>query len=301
MARKFNKEGVIPHSFSFGLIPIVNAVCRGDDTELKAALFECFCGIREDYDEVIDKCQKMKSHNDYLTRKMMDNLDIDNSHKCVVSFCEPDNKELIGLVANKLQSKYGKPAFVLRELNEDKWTGSLRSPIPIGTLINDSGLGETHGHECASGITVCKTDYKAFLEWFDTLDLGSGDTDKATAEISLKDGGELCELIDKYRFMFAQGIPEPTFYFKFTAKQSEIQLFRKKTTTLKIVKKDLTFIKFNVSIDEENELESDEIEVECICTLSVNEYNGEFTPQATIQKMELRGKKPLPVKWEDLF
>lgn len=301
MFEKFNKEQTTPHGFSFGLIPIVNAVCRGDDTELKKELFECFCGLNDDYAKVIDKCQKMKSHNDYLTRKMMDNLNIDNSHKCVVGFCEPENKELIGLVANKLQSKYGKPAFVLRELNEDKWTGSLRSPIPIGTLINDSGLGETHGHDKASGVVFNKADYNSFLEWFDTLDLNSGDTDKATAEISLKDGGELCELIDKYRFMFAQGIPEPTFYFKFTAKQNEIQLFHKKTTTLKIVKKDLTFIKFNVSIDEEKELEGDEIEVECICTLSVNEYNGEFTPQATIQKMELRGKKPQEVKWEDLF
>lgn len=301
MANKFNKEGAIPHSFSFGMIPIVNAVCRCDDQELKAALFECFCGIREDYDEVIDKCQKMKSHNDYLTRKMMDNLDIDNSHKCVVGFCEPENKALIGLVANKLQSKYGKPAFVLRELNEDEWTGSLRSPIPLGTLINESGLGETHGHECACGLSVEKENYNAFLEWFDTLDLDTNTADKATAEISLKDGGELCELIDKHRNMFAQGIPEPTFYFKFTAKQSEIQLFRKKTTTLKIVKKDLTFIKFNVSIDKEKELESAEIEIECICTLSVNEYNGEFTPQATIQKMEVRGKKPQNLKWEDLF
>lgn len=301
MFEKFNKEQTTPHGFSFGMIPIVNAVCRGDDQELKKELFECFCGLNEDYDRVIDKCQKMKAHNDYLTKKMMDNLEIDNNHKCVVGFCKPENKELIGLVANKLQSKYGKPAFVLRELNYDEWTGSLRSPTPIGTLINDSGLGETHGHECASGITVNKTDYNAFLEWFDTLDLDSGDTDKVAAEISLKDGGELCELIDKSRIMFSQGIPEPTFYLKFTTKQSEIMLFRKKTTTLKIVKKDLTFIKFNVNIDEEKELEGDEIEVECICTLSVNEYNGEFTPQATIQKMELRGKKPLSVKWEDLF
>ena len=301
MANKFNREGVIPHSFSFGLIPIVNAVCRGDDIELKKELFECFCGLNENYNEVIDKCQKMKAHNDYLTKKMMDNLEIDNSHKCVVGFCKPENKELVGLVANKLQSKYGKPAFVLRELNENKWSGSLRSPIPLVDLINNSGLGEAHGQPSAAGCIVEKANYNAFLEWFDTLDLDSGDTDKATAEISLKDGGELCELIDKNRIMFAQGIPEPTFYLRFTAKQSEIILFRKKTTTLKIVKKDLTFIKFNVSIDEEKELESDEIEVECICTLSVNEYNGEFTPQATIQKMELRGKKPQEVKWEDVF
>lgn len=301
MYDKFNREETTPHGFSFGLIPIVNAVCRCDDIELKKELFECFCGLNENYKEVIDKCQKMKAHNDYLTKKMMDNLEIDNSHKCVVGFCKPENKELIGLVANKLQSKYGKPAFVLRELDENRWSGSLRSPIPIGTLINESGLGETHGHESAAGITLNKADYNAFLEWFDTLDLESNETDKVAAEISLKEGGELCELIDKSRVMFAQGIPEPTFYLKFTAKQSEIMLFRKKTTTLKIIKKDLTFIKFNVSIEEEKELESDEIEVECICTLSVNEYNGEFTPQATIQKMELRGKKPQKLKWEDLF
>ena len=70
------------------------------------------------------------------------------------------NEETVynGLIANKIAGENHKTTLVIRE-TQDKYMGSLRSPIDIANKINDTGLALCQGHLQACGIELEKNKY----------------------------------------------------------------------------------------------------------------------------------------------
>lgn len=303
-----------PHGFSFGCIPPINALCRSNDQEGKRIFFESLVG---ECDMAGGIAVLRKAVNEQ--RKTVDEImskvseDMDNEHKAAVGFIENEQANYTGLVANKMLSFVNKPAFVLRPVNPTQYSGSMRSPFPIASIINESRLAKAEGHECASGLIMPKANLKKLLKYLDshlTNDVIC-DTIDVTARLTPQQINlPLCMNCEEYKDMWGSagsGVVEPTFYIKFTCYQNWVRLFRKKTTTGKISAYGVDFIKFRLSEEQSAEWEKyDKFTFEAIVTLCTNEWNGRYYPQAMIQQYEISPKSKVKSladddDWRDLF
>ena len=97
---------------------------------------------------------------------------------------------------------------------------------------------------------------------------------------------------------------QPKFYLEFETSPNEIQVFVKKTTTLKIIKDGVSFIKFQCDKNTASLLQQERCKVSMIVTLSVNEWNGVESPQAMIENWEVEKIEDNGISkesWEDWF
>ena len=303
-----------PHGFSFGCIPPINALCRSNDQEGKRIFFESLVG-ECDMAGGIAVLRKTVNEQRKTVDEIMSTIkeDMDNEHKATVGFIENEQANYTGLVANKMLSLVNKPSFILRPVNPTQYSGSMRSPFPIASIINESQLAKAEGHECASGLIMPKANLKKLLKYLDshlTNDVIC-DTIDVTARLTPQQINlPLCMNCEEYKDMWGSagsGVVEPTFYVKFTCYQNWVRLFRKKTTTGKISAYGVDFIKFRLSEEQSVEWEKyDKFTFEAIVTLCTNEWNGRYYPQAMIQQYEIAPKSKVKSladddDWRDLF
>lgn len=303
-----------PHGFSFGCIPPINALCRSNDQEGKHIFFESLvgeCDMAGGITVLRKAVNEQRKAVDEIMSKVSE--DMDNEHKAAVGFIENEQANYTGLVANKMLSLVNKPSFVLRPVNTTQYSGSMRSPFPIASIINESRLAKAEGHECASGLIMPKANLKKLLKYLDshlTNDVIC-DTIDVTARLTPQQINlPLCMNCEEYKDMWGSagsGVVEPTFYVKFTCYQNWVRLFRKKTTTGKISAYGVDFIKFRLSEEQSAEWEKyDKFTFEAIVTLCTNEWNGRYYPQAMIQQYEIVPKSKVKSladddDWRDLF
>lgn len=305
MVDKLNRKGVNPEGCSWGLIPPINSLCRSDNQEGKEVFFNALSGTG-DIGKGLYWARKAHREQTNTVKDMYaeiePNLDLD--HKAIVSFCSPENKSYIGLVANKILGQYGKPTILLREMNSTTWTGSVRSPIPLASKINDTKLASCQGHQEACGIFVKKSNLNKFQNWLDTLDLSVCPAVDVAGIINVDDiTTELCEICDDWKILWGHGVESPVFYCKFTVTQPEISIYRKSTNTIKVTHNGVSFIKFFCNDTMCSEFENvDKAEIEMVVKLSVNEFNGCRNPQGEILQYEIHKVEEKEIKsWEDFF
>ena len=311
MQQKWGRgEGFTPHSISWNLSPKINAVQRSNNMEAKRLLFMAFAG-EADKDEALAIAAKLHREQTSRTKTIYEKIDknIDNSHNVIVCFGEVEDKNYLGLVANKIMGNYGKPVLILRELDSTTWTGSLRSPVSVAEQINQSKLAQCQGHGTACGIFLKKSNLNRLIKWFDNLPLDTDPERQVTAilkpsQITLP----LCHACSDDMVLWggSEGnkVIQPKFYIEFETSPNEIQVFVKKTTTLKIVKDGVSFIKFQCDKDMASLLQQERCKVSMIVTLSVNEWNGVESPQAMIENWEVEevGNNGINEEsWADLF
>lgn len=301
-------ENFTPHNISWNLSPKINAVQRSDDMDAKRMLFKAFVG-EADKDEALAIASKLHREQISRTKAIYEeiNSDIDNSHKVIVCFGDTADKNYLGLVANKIMGNYGKPVIILREANSTTWTGSLRSPVPVAEQINQSKLAQCQGHSTACGITIKKSNLNRLIKWFDALPLDTDPERQVTAilkpnQITLP----LCHACsdDMVLWGASEGnkIVQPKFYLEFETSPNDIQVFVKKTTTVKITKGDVSFLKFQCDNEMARLLQHNRCKISMIVTLGVNEWNGVESPQGTVESWEVeKVGDEVEESWEDLF
>jgi single-stranded-DNA-specific exonuclease len=303
-----------PHGFSFGCIPPINALCRSNDQEGKRIFFESLvgeCDMAEGIAVLRKAVNEQRKTVDEIMSKVSE--DMDNEHKATVGFIENEQANYTGLVANKMLSLVNKPSFILRPVNPTQYSGSMRSPFPIASIINESRLAKAEGHECASGLIMPKANLKKLLKYLDshlTNDVICDTIDVTAKLFPQQINLPLCMNCEEYKDMWGSagsGVVEPVFYVKFTCYQNWVRLFRKKTTTGKISAYGVDFIKFRLSEEQCAEWEKcDKFTFEAIVTLCTNEWNGRYYPQAMIQQYEITPKSKVKSladndDWRDLF
>ena len=294
MQQKWGRgENFTPHNISWNLSPKINAVQRSDDMNAKRMLFKAFVG-EADKDEALAIASKLHREQTSRTKTIYEeiNSDIDNSHKVIVCFGDTEDKNYLGLVANKIMGNYGKPVIILREANSTTWTGSLRSPVPVAEQINQSKLAQCQGHSTACGITIKKSNLPRLIKWFDSLPLDTDPERQVTAilkpsQITLS----LCHACSDDMVLWggSEGnkIVQPKFYLEFETSPNDIQVFVKKTTTVKITKNDVSFLKFQCDEEKASLLQHNRCKVSMIVTLGVNKWNGVESPHGMIETWEV--------------
>jgi single-stranded-DNA-specific exonuclease len=169
-------------SVAWNISPVINAVIRMGDVETKSLLFEALIGDIKPME--IEKRGKglVKTNtlgyldtmvNRYRSRqrtqvnKIVEKGKVIDTKLCVIYFADGDfNRNLSGLVAGKLATKYNKPALVLSK-TETLYAGSAR----VLHLFNMRSLMEEFtstdyatGHEAAFGIGIKHENMKLFLQ-----------------------------------------------------------------------------------------------------------------------------------------
>ena len=293
MFTKFNRKGNNPIGVSWGAAPPINSLCRGDDQQAKMDFFMALIG-KGDMDEGISIARKAHNEQTKIVKTIYQEIepDLDQSHKVVIGYTTEEYKGYTGLIANKITGNFGKPALVLRELNSTTWSGSLRSPVDISDKINESKLAKCQGHLSAAGIFLKKSNLNRLIKWFDALPLDTDPERQVTAilkpsQVTLL----LCHACSDDMVLWGSSdgnkIVQPKFYLEFETSPSDVQVFVKKTTTVKIIKDGVAFLKFQASQDEVDKLTKSKAKVSMIVTLGVNEWNGIESPQGTVESWKV--------------
>lgn len=293
MFAKFNRKGNNPIGVSWGTAPPINSLCRGDDQQTKIDFFMALVG-KGDMDNGVSVARKAHNEQSKIVKTIYEEIepDLDRNHKVMIGYTTEEYQGYTGLIANKITGNFGKPALVLRELNSTTWSGSLRSPVDIADKINESKLAKCQGHLSAAGIFLKKSNLNRLIKWFDALPLDADPERQVTAilkpsQITLP----LCHACsdDMVLWGASEGnkIVQPKFYLEFETSQSDIQVFVKKTTTVKITKDNVSFLKFQCDDETAQLLQRERCKVAMIIKLSVNEWNGVESPQAIIDTWEI--------------
>lgn len=295
-------RGVNPEGVAFGIAPLANALARSDDQSTKRLFFDALIGKIEP-EAAVKAMKAVKFKQDYQVKKVVDKLSdgLDTSHKVIIGFGEPENKSYLGLVANKFCGKYNKPTFLLRELNSTTWSGSMRSPIDLLEIINESGLAKCQGHDAAAGITVKKSNLKRFARFLDGLDLDVEPDIEVAAQIEPNNiTHNLANVCVENNILWAKDVNKPLFHCTLTSPQ--IYVYRNRSTTVKLIQDGIEFIKFFVNNEEASQFESAQGKsIEVVVSLGLNEYNGQIKPQAIIERYEIVDKKENEIDWSEYF
>lgn len=296
------KDGeVTPVNLSFNIINVLNSVCRSDNQELKELVFRCFVGECDDFKAVLSACQKEKRQQDDGVKAVIEDSEIKESKNLVVMFTD-DNSGKSGLIANKLQSAYLKPAFVVHE-NNGKYFGSCRSPVDIRSQLADTKLFSIcNGHGCAFGIGIDSTkNLNKIQHYLDQLDLSQCSEYKVIAKIKPSELSEkLCNLSEDYKELWDNDLPQPTVYCKIKCKGSDWVEMR--GATIKYRDGGVDLIKFFVSNKQKEALhigEDKEYTYEIIAKPSWNKWNGNKYKQLVITTIEVSEAKK--VEFDDLW
>lgn len=299
------QRGYTPEAIGWNIGPLANTLARSEEQENKTLFFDGLIG-KINPEEALKKIRKIKRAQDEEVKSVVKEIEpnLDFSTKVIIGFTSPENANFTGLIANKFTGKYNKPTIILRNTKYGSWSGSLRSPTPLATKINESGIASAQGHEEACSVIVKQTNLDKFKKWLDLLDLSEQPNIEVTAKINLEDITlDICQAIQQWNELWGHGIESPTFYLKTILTQDQILVFTKNTTTLKLHFKNCDCIKFFATQDDIiNFKKHFKFEVELVLkNLTINEYEGTKTPQAIIDKYEIH---PIPLteeNWIDSF
>ncbi len=296
-------EKLTPHAVSWSIAPKINSAYRLNDAALKEQMFYAFAD-EADADETIKLLSRCHRQQSETARQLYQ--DIQANLRCyrnfVIGVIPAEYKSYTGLVASKLADRYSKPAIVLREADPTLWSGSFRSPMPLLSIINTSGIAQAQGHESSAGIVVKKADLGRFCQWLDEQQIDTtGDIEVAAvldvADITL----ELCEQIEQYGHLWGKNLDCPRFYTELTIPPNTTVLCGKAGNTFRFP----PLIKFGCddeicSIFGTNTAKH----IQVIYELSVNEYGGQCYPQAKIVDWEIDDidePDEDAINWDEIF
>ena len=302
-----NRYGVNPTGYSWAMIPLINAICRQEKIDDKRKLFDAMSG-HGDIDEAIKMCKSAHRLQADEVKQIMEEVEptLDLNHKVVIGYAKPQDANLIGLVANKFMSKYHKPIILLRPMNATTWSGSFRSPVPLNEIINNSGYGRALGHDFAAGVYVKKADLPKLIDYLDTIDFPDEPEINVTACLDASDVNvKMCQMCEDNKELYGTGVPEPTFFFQGVIYPENVQMFKKRTTTIKITLDGMDFLMFMANQDQIDDFTfSGPKMINIVATLSTNTWNNVTTKQGKIKNYsvdEVEDKDESEESWMDDF
>lgn len=298
-------QGVNPAGIGWEIAPLVNALGRMNEQEYKSFFLKCLTGDIEDFQNAIKEMRRIKRKQDTAVKEVTQEIEnnVDTTKKVIIGFTEPENKEFIGLIANKFTGKYKKPTILLREMNSTNWSGSLRSPVELLETINNSKLASCMGHGAACGIVVKKANFNKFVKFLEDLDLEKEPEFDVAGELNPEEISlDFAQKIEDNKILWGKGLENPKFYVHL--ENPSVDIFKKSMTTVKLTQNNAEFIKFFATEDMENQFSNlSGRAVNLIIELKTNEYNGVKTPQGNIIEWEIVDKKEEKEEfdWDSIF
>ena len=312
---------------AFYIVPMINAVQRSGSIEEKELLFKSMLktdafemipsnkrGHKPGEEErLVDQAVRMSTNvKNRQTRTQDAGMELLEKkiekegllkHK-VLLFTLKDgqvDRNIAGLIANKLAAKYQRPCCVITE-TDGSYQGSARG-YEISGLTNfkdvceENGVEWAQGHQNAFGICIAADKLESFIN----------NTDKALADMSsepvyyvdyIYTGGDVNPqdilTIGGLKELWGKDFNEAMVAIKdLKVSKNMVQVYRKTSNTLKItLPNKVNIMKFNATDEECEMLENQTgayVQMDIVGTCHINEFFGNVTPQIFMEEYEVTG------------
>lgn len=324
--------GINYMSIAFYVTPFINAIVRSGTMEEKDLIFKSFLtmyafekiesGKRGHKGELVSRVEEavriatnVKARQTKLQDQSMALLESrirDNNLQddaIIVLTCEPGEveKNIAGLVANKIQAKYQHPTLVLTKSQtiEDKepfYRGSARNYSMSenqdlrATCLETDLVEYAQGHANAFGISIAESNIDSFIEQTNTLYADIPHEPVYWVDfIWLKNQVDPGIILDiaKHKDLWGQNIPEPYICLKdIPLNAGNVQLLAAdRNPTIKIhLDCGVDIMKFKSSQEEYESLIEPNTYITLVGRTNINEWNGRVTAQIMCEDYELEQK-----------
>lgn len=312
---------------AFYIVPMINAVQRSGSIEEKELLFKSMLksdafkmipsnkrGHKPGEEEkLVDQAVRMSTNvKNRQTRTQDAGMELLEKkiekegllkHK-VLLFTLKDgqvDRNIAGLIANKLAAKYQRPCCVITE-TDDNYQGSARGYETSGLtnfkdICEASGVEWAQGHQNAFGICIAADKLESFID----------NTDRALADMSsepvyyvdyIYTGGDVNPqdilIIGGLKELWGKDFNEAMVAIKdLKVSKDMVQVYRKSSNTLKItLPNKVNIMKFNATDEECEMLENQTgayVQMDVVGTCHINEFFGNVTPQIFMEEYEITG------------
>ena len=325
-------DSIAPEGIGWYIAPYINSMVRSGTQEEKTLVFEAMLDFKANemiqskkrgaadgqlerrVTEAIRVCMNVKKRQakskDDGSEKIKEKIKQENlSDNKIITVKLKKNeidRNLSGLIANKVLDEYNKPVLILTE-NEDEtgkkvWSGSVRAPENTSidsfkSFMNDTELTESNdGHDFAFGTSIADDKIEDFVKKTnETLkDVEFTPREKEVDfiyEAAYSSPEDVIEIAD-YKYLWGKGVEEPTVVIE-NVKVNKNNLFllsRDKNPTLKIeLPNGISLIKFKSGQSEYDKLYSElgSVTINVLGKCQKNEWNGVVTPQMIIKDFSI--------------
>ena len=322
--------GINYMSMAFYVTPFINAIVRSGTMEEKDLIFRSMLkfyafdkiesGKRGHKGELVPRVEEavriaanVKARQTKLQDAAMNLLeqrirsDRLTENGIIICCCEPGEveKNLAGLVANKIQAKYQHPCLVLTKSKgkDDKeyyYRGSARnysmSEIEdMRQLCENTGDVEyAQGHSSAFGISIPESKLKDFIEKTNAIYSEAAQEPVYWVDFEWfnKDiDGQKILMIANGKPFWGQGLPEPYIAIRDIPIENLQLLSKDKHPTLKLhLNCGVDIMKFKSSEIEWEEWSKPNICLTAVCRCAKNEWGGRVTPQLIVEDFYITEK-----------
>lgn len=304
---------IIPKTFSWTLAPAVNAICRVGSREDKKIVFEAMLehlaneevpstkrGHKGETELLCEQAARVaknvKAGQDRLRDKLSaefeelieeKNLTSNKILALKMKDSTQDDRNITGLVANKLMSKYQRPVLVLsKRVLEDgsiHWAGSGRNGgdglISFQKFLNDSGLVDwAQGHDNAFGVSIPDENFAKLIEYGNAQLADLDFTPKHKIDIIYYgnniDINDIASLADN-NDLWGEGLEEPKILIKdLPIKSGAVSLSPKGYFKIDMGS-ELSIVKMRMSFDEYDQIDRSGVKLDIVGTCFRNVGYGD--------------------------
>ncbi len=322
--------GINYMSIAFYVTPFINAIVRSGTMEEKDLIFKSFLtmyafdkiesGKRGHKGELVPRVEEavriaanVKARQtklqdaamNLLEQRIQSNRLTENG--IIILLCEPGEveKNLAGLVANKIQAKYQHPCLVLTKSKgkDDKeyyYRGSARnysmSEIEdMRQLCENTGDVEyAQGHSSAFGISIPESKLEDFIKKTNAIYSEAAQEPVYWVDFEWfnKDiDGQKILMIANGKEFWGQGLPEPYVAIRDIPLESVQLLSPDKHPTLKIhLSNGVDIMKFKSSQEEYEQFIKPNMYLTAVCRCAKNEWAGRVTAQLIVEDFYINEK-----------
>jgi len=318
-----------PIGVAFYIAPLINATIRVGTQEEKTIMFKSFLensayamvpstkrGHKGEEETLVEQSVRnstnIKSRQKRMREEGVNQIEaliqenrLNDNQIMLIETTDMLDKNLTGLVANQLMSKYQKPVLLLRNTQHGLLQGSGRGYDKsefsnFKDFLKGSEMFEyAEGHQSAFGAGIKTTKVEDFVS-YSNKELANYDFSVNydvdyiynANDIKLQDIMDIATL----KPLWGKGVDEAYVAIvglKVTSDNIQL-LSRDRNPTLKIslMNGRLSLIKFGSSLEEFEKLavETGYVEIEVCGKCSINEWNGNISPQIMIDKYEIVAK-----------
>lgn len=321
-------ENITPIGIAFYIAPYINAITRSGTLEEKMLMFESMVEYKafelipstkrgckgEQETRVEQACRtcvnvknrqtKARDVNLALVEKLIEDNNL-LANKIIVVILPKEaefNRNLNGLIANQIMSKYQRPVLILNqtERNGIKWLEGSGRNFDKGGISNlrstlesygNSDICYCEGHESAFGFGICQNLIEDFITWsnkkFENIDFTAKYDVDFIYQSQLVKGIDILD-IASYKELWGQGISEPFVVIEnVNITKNNIALMKRNTLKITLPNEKMSFIKFGSSEEEYEKLcaAAGCTTIDIVGTCEINSWDN--SPQIKIVDYEI--------------
>ena len=323
-------ENLTPIGVAFYIAPFVNAIVRSGTLEEKTLVFNSmlkFLAFKEipstkrghllgEKEKLVEqavrvatnvKARQTKAQDAGMAKieQMIEDQDL-LLHKVLLFLLEPDeiDKNIAGLIANKIMAKYQRPVCILTETRDQdgiSYQGSARGCDKVGVVMFKDICAATGvcmytaGHEGAFGLGIKQKDIQTFIEKTDAALKDMSDETIYYVDYIYKGANvkpqNILDIASMENF-WGKDVDEALVAIENLKVSADmVTVYNKKDITIKIsLPNNISLMIFKAKDSDVEKLQTNNIgyvEINVVGKCNANEWLGNVTPQIFIEQYEI--------------